>query len=422
MRLFFVVVFTLATPLVAQHNGFIQRGDETRFPIGFYEVPGDAAGLQRMAAAGVNLVRCGSVKDLDRAHAAGIQGWVSLPFQSGATEQMRADILQYRDHPALVVWEGPDEIVWNFTAYSGLFRDAKVHPYKGAWADQDPAAVAYAKEQAAIILPKINAATALIRELDTRQLPIWINEANDSDAIYVRQYYPNVDITGCDLYPVKAGDRDLARMADSTERWNRVGEGRPVWMVLQAFSWSELGMDPPRPLAYPSFEESRFMAYDVIAHGAEGILYWGSQFLQSGACRAALYAVTGELAALQGFLTAPAMPGISVNLVEAPVLAPQRGVHSIARVHGGEALIVLINEDRGAHMAVEVNGLDAIEGRELHLLYGDESLVVTQGRIMTRMPRQMVKVFATSTTFESPDRSGRDYPGEPESDRPAAKE
>lgn len=408
----------LAVPglAAAEQDGFLHRDGKTLFPIGCYELPGSEAGIQRMADAGINLLRCGSPEELDRVQAAGIYGWVSLPFHAGATDKLRADVERYRHHPALAVWEGPDEIVWNFTAYSGLYRNGTVH-YRDAWWDQHPGAVNYAAEQAAVVIPNINAATALISALDEADRPIWINEANESDALYVRQYFENVDITGADLYPVKAGDRDLPRMADSTEYWNSVGEGRPVWMVLQAFSWSELEMDPPRPLAYPSFDESRFMAYDVIAHGAKGILYWGSAYLKSEDFRTGLYAVTRELSALQPFLTAPEMSGVKVQLVEAPRREPQRGVHRIARQVDGEVLLVLINEDTHRHMAVEVSGLEAFEGRELQLLYGGESVTVKNGRVMTRMPHQMVKVFATSRRFESADHTGRDYSGEPASDR-----
>ena len=94
------------------------------FPIGSYELPGDEPGLRAMARAGFNLVRCHSRQDLDRAAAAGLRGWMPLPLQVGTEGgKLRQIVEAVKDHPALAVWEGPDEVVWNFTAYSGLFAN-----------------------------------------------------------------------------------------------------------------------------------------------------------------------------------------------------------------------------------------------------------------------------------------------------------
>jgi hypothetical protein len=116
----------------------------------------------------------------------------------------------------------------------------------------------------------------LIRTLDKSKRQIRINEAAKSDLKFVRQYIDHIDITGCDIYPVREGSRDVAVLGDATERWKKVGRNtKPVWMVLQAFSWSELGdYYGHKTIAYPSLAESRFMAYDAIVHGARGILYW----------------------------------------------------------------------------------------------------------------------------------------------------
>ena len=113
----------------------------------------------------------------------------------------------------------------------------------------------------------------VFRQLDQRRRPIWINEAQRSDVYYVRQYLDFVDITGCDIYPVKSQERPITRIGGGVERWKQVGAGMPVWMVLQAFSWHELGeYYGVKEPAYPTFSESQFMAYDAIIHGASGIL------------------------------------------------------------------------------------------------------------------------------------------------------
>ena len=170
------------------------------------------------------------------------------------------------------------------------------------------------------------------------------------------------------------------RVADATDRWRQVGKGRPVWMVLQAFSWNDLDDEHGDIAAFPTFAESRLMAYACITHGARGILYWGSSYLKSEgkeAFRKSLYALTSELAALHPFLTAPVEPYVTGQVTDdgrtdIPSPVSSRGVSVTARRTGRDWLVVLVNEDEYAHMGVEVVGLDALNGTEFIELYGDE--------------------------------------------------
>lgn len=406
------LVFALAlSPLArAGQDGFLHPHGQPLFPIGFYSAPDDEAAFADMADAGVNLIHCGNIAELDRAHGYGVYGWVTLPMHTELTPEGEQRITEVLDHPALAVWEGPDEMVWNFTTYSGLVRSG-VHERKGEWWDQTPRATTYAREQAATIMPNIHRWAARIRELDSQKRPIWFNEAYTSDAIYVRQYLDVVDITGCDLYPVKAVSRNIAEVGDFTERFNKVGRNMPVWMVLQGFSWHELKEKEGEnlPEAYPTFTESRFMAWNAITHGAKGVLYWGSAFTKNEAFRQSLYAVTSELAALQPFLTEPDAKSVNINLIEEPVQTPRRGVSHAARYLDGEAVIVLVNEDDVTHFGTEVQGLDALNGRSLNLLYGSETPVVLEGAFLTRLLPHEVKVFSTTQEVASTRLTGRDF-------------
>lgn len=397
-----------AFPAHAQPDGFLAKDGARLFPIGFYELPGEDAALQAMAGAGVNLVHCHSREDLDRIQAVGMLGVFPLPFQNGDTDALRARVTSVADHPALAVWEGPDEVVWNFTAYSGLHKKLEVHKTPGEWWRQTPEAVAYAGEQAARIMPKMRAAVDMIRGMDTRARPVWINEAVNSDTYYVRQYMDFIDITGCDSYPIGEKKRDVASLGRITERWKQVGRGKPVWMVLQAFSWDELGdYYGAKKTVYPTFDESRFMAYDVITHGARGILYWGSRYLKSDEFRQSLYALTSELAALQPFLVAPDVPDTRLSVVEVPDEKTVPHVQMLARKAQEDWLIILVNEDNDSHMGVVVEGLNALDGQDFHLLYGAENTAIAHGELITRMQGHEVKVFCTDRKWETPRREGR---------------
>jgi predicted methyltransferase len=391
--------------------GFLIKDGRALFPIGCYELPKDDAELGRMARAGMNLVRCGNRSDLDRVAAVGMLGWIVIPMQQGASDAVRKKIQSVVTHPALAIWEGPDEVVHNFTAWSGLYRTKKIYKSRDAWPKQSPEAVAYSEEQGRQIIPKLHEAIALIRTLDRDKRQVWINEAANSDLKFVRRYIDHIDITGCDIYPVKADSQKVAVIGDATERWKKVGRNeKPVWMVLQAFSWSELGdYYGHKTVAYPSFAESRFMAYDAIVHGARGILYWGSHYLKSSEFRQSLYALTSELAALQPVLVADDYPQAHVALVELEPDSSARGVRISVRRSGREWAVILVNEDDRSYLGVDVTGLNELNGRTLELLYGSEQATVEHGELVTRIKPLEVKVFATTRKWETELREGRDF-------------
>ncbi len=406
----FLLVLTFATTALTE-SGLISRNKQTLFTIGFYELPADDAALQAMASAGVNLVRCRSKKDLDRVYAVGLLGWMPVNFASEDVNALRQQVQEVKDHPALAVWEGPDEIVHNFTAASALYRTKGVYKSPDAWRLQLPEAVEYSDEQAQQIIPRMSENIQLVRSLDQSNRQIWINEAANSDLKFVRQYLDFVDITGCDIYPVHENRRDIAAVGDAVERWKKVGRNqKPVWMVLQAFAWSELGdYYGEKTAAYPSFSESRFMAYDAIVHGAKGILYWGSHYLKSEAFRQSLYALTSELATLQPFWQVPEYSDAKLLNVQMRANPDDRGVKMSVRKVANDWLIILVNEDNKHYLGIEVSGLDEIEGITLELLYGTEKYTIRKGELVTRIKPFEVKLFATSRNWETSARMGRNF-------------
>lgn len=394
----------------AKARAFLQKDGQTLFPIGFYELPMDDAELQRYVQSGVNLFRCSNQADLDRVAAAGAQGWVPVNLTLGKDPQLRAKVAAIVEHPALAVWEGPDEVVHNFTRASALYRKLHIYQSRDEWVRQTPNAIAYSEKKAREIMPAMHQAIDMIRDLDTHNRPIWINEATNSDLKFVRQYIDAIDITGADIYPVKENKRDVAVVGDVTGRWNKVGKNKKaVWMVLQAFSWNELGdYFGAKHAAYPSFVESRFMAYDAIVHGAGAILYWGSHYLKNPDFRQSLLTLTSELAALQPFLVARDLP-VHVELVEWVHKADDRGVRVTTRRHGEDWIVILVNEDKRAHLGIDLTGLDLLNGKTLHLLYGKEKSKIKDGELITRLTPLQVKVFATSRKWQSQQLDERDF-------------
>jgi hypothetical protein len=363
-----------------------------------------------MAAAGINLVHCNNRSDLDRAQSAGLKGWISISVQQGDTPELRQRIESVADHPALAVWEGPDEIVWTFTAYSSLAKSVGIT--RDDWNNQTEKAVRYSEEQAAQIIPKMHEGIAAIRQLDPHDRPFWMNEAADSDLKFVRRYAGACDVIGCDYYAVRSTGTDLQSVGRLVDRWEAVGRGLPVWMVLQGFSWHTA--HPQRTRLYPTFAESRFMAYDSLVHGARAILYWGTNMIDEPKFRQSLLALTSELSALQPFLVGEPHDGVRVTVVDDLFDPPgSRGVRVRLLRHGTDCLLILVNEDPHRHLGVDVTGLELLAGRELKQLFGAETATVSQAGFSTRLLGYEVKLFATNAErYESSRTDGRAYRGE----------
>jgi hypothetical protein len=100
----------------------------------------------------------------------------------------------------------------------------------------------------------------------------------------VRAYSRASDITGLDIYPVPEGtghnnlpNKTISCVGDYTDLcFKLVWHKKPVWMILQAFGWSEgegrkLNDASPRP----NEKQLRFMVWNAITHGATGIFWFG---------------------------------------------------------------------------------------------------------------------------------------------------
>ncbi len=406
--------------VLGQGGGFIVKDGKTFFPIGSYDLPKEDAKLTELAAAGFNFIRCNSKEALDRAQSVGMLGWVPLNFAGGVTDDFKSRVNAVAGHPALAVWEGPDEIVWGFTGGSGLYRDLKVHEKPSAWWEQTPGAVKYATERSATVIPNMIGAISYIRKVDPDKRQVWINEACQSDAGYIRQYLDQIDITGCDIYPVK-NLRDSGPAVRSSvdeirfyaNRFMQIGRNKPVYMVSQGFSWPELGgLQGNQPPSYPSFAESRYMAYTAIVHGAKGINYWGMRYSKSEEFLQSVYAVVSELSALQPFLTAPVpQQDVHMRIIQSTYGDPDGLASAMVRQSGEDRLVIVINESDFCQMGVMVENLEGMDGLKLYELYGDDEVMVSHEEISLRMKAREVKVFATDRKWETRRLEGRNYAG-----------
>ena len=378
---------------------------DTHFAIGMYELPNADSELKKMAEAGINLVHANNHTDLDRLHAFGMKGWISLSVQEGLSDHLRNRASSVWNHPALAVWEGPDEIIWTFTAYS--FLKDRAGFTREDWENQKPIATRYAETIGTELLYRMRQSIEWLKHNDPERHPFWMNEAADSDAFYARDYVDSIDIIGCDYYAVRATGTDMQSGGRLVGRWDAIGKGRPVWLVLQGFSWHTIR--PDRDRLYPSFAQSRYLAYDAIVHGAKGILYWGTNTIDDPEFRQSLYALTSELSRIGPYLISPIRKAVPAQIIPDLFEPEAKGVKALLYQLEGEQLLIVLNLDKHRHLAVEIGDLKSLNGQRLHLLYGNEMPIPKDGTIITRLQAEEVKVFATDPTLARGIQEGRQY-------------
>lgn len=388
-----IPVWTAAQTRLDDDGTLVVNG-RRRFILGCYYNPEDATVLQDMARNGLNLVYCKPDRSaLDQAQRAGLYGWINTGGDLDLSENnavksknLTSLITGLKDHPALAVWEAPDEAAWNLF-YPNLEKKIRQENMTESTLDS----LQQQHDQAAKRLcAGFRQGVALLRDLDPAR-PIWFNHAPRNSRQQLAPFSALADIIGCDIYPIRVGhtehsdltDRTLSCVGAYTDLMQATAPAKPVWMVLQAFSWDKLvNRQPPYdPQGFPTYAESRFMAYDAIVHGATGLLWWGSfNSSPQAAFWRAILSVTREIADLEPFLTAPELKQL-LTVAPAPMAASQpTRVGCTFRQWQNDYLLVVLQEDNEQY--VKVSGLQCLNGRTLYEIGSRNSYVVQQGRLL----------------------------------------
>lgn len=168
---------------------------------------------------------------------------------SRTRELFAEDLVKISKHPALLAYFGADEPAW-----AGAPLESMTEVYE------------------------------MIKKWDPYH-PVYVNEAPVVNSMSALKTYAKIaDVYGIDIYPVPEGsmhgsldrNRTLSSVGDYVDICHQIVDFRkPVWMILQSFAWAQCHNPdlPPEKAVYPTWEQSRFMAYQAIAHGATGIIY-----------------------------------------------------------------------------------------------------------------------------------------------------
>lgn len=325
-------------------DGMLRISGRREFILGLYQVPKGDSSLREAAAAGFNLInRPATRAAYDEAHALGLRGWSalgSLPAtnRAEAEQRLRRTIEELRAHPALLAWETEDEptFVW-----------------------QKPTTLRVPAEQ-------LNATAAFIRSLDPTH-PIYLNHSPTNLPATLRAYNPGADIVATDIYPViphgirelyalwpdgRQGDlldNSLSQVGRYADKLRAVaGPGRAVFMVLQAFAWEKLReKDPDAAMVlYPTAAQLRFMAWQSVVHGVNGIVWWGLSYTPPEApLWNDLKSVARELAQVRDALAAPSAK-LPLRLVYHDTgHSLDRGLEWLAKPAGRDTLLIAVNAD-----------------------------------------------------------------------------
>ncbi|MCP4642710.1 MAG: hypothetical protein GY851_19850 [bacterium] len=255
-----------------------------------------------------------------------------------------------KDHPALAILESVDEPAWDY---------GKVGPRIPA----EPFVEAY----------------PIIKQADPNHL-MYMNHAPTNLVKTMRAYNGGTDIVAMDIYPVNPGDlkpmyalfedghqgdlnnMTLSQVGDYADKMRHVtGPNRPLFMVLQGFSWEMLRKEEERDeskVLYPTHYQTRFMAYQSIIKGANGILYWGTHYTpQPSECWDSIKLVVRELADLAGPLAERNEP-ITVDFDYHEMgRSVDDGVQIRAKRYDGKLYLFTCNADKNPCKAT-VSGLN----------------------------------------------------------------
>ncbi|MHC4123559.1 MAG: beta-galactosidase, partial [Planctomycetota bacterium] len=317
-------------------------------------------------------------------------------------------ITKYKDHPALLTWEIQDEILWNtwlkpnswtFGAQQKELREliekakgnssedkinqlnkmlekANSYTHRGLWEKgeklYDSLWAELGKEhpepemklskrdaRTSSLIERLKRGCALVRQLDPHH-PIWVNHAPRNSLRSLRQFNKIVDVVSLDIYPAPTYrtiahsdmiNQSLSSVGLYTRRLRASAPGKPAWMILHGFGWRDLKNAPcygSQDLQWgrrPNLVELRLMVFDAILNGANGIIYYGTSFIERDSqLWKNVLKVSKELRALESVVLAKPsakIPSVTTGNTHGSVDGPE--IQLMLRKTGKDWVLIMIN-------------------------------------------------------------------------------
>ena len=355
-------------------DGMLLIKGERKFIIGSYYLPKTETPFESLASNGYNYVRVGPNKgQLDKASEFNLMTWIT----TGSIKQDRSDttritelVMSFKDHPSLLFWEMVDEpaFTWNSAEQRVLPQEMQVtYDY--------------------------------IKKIDSEHLII-TNHGPVNLISTLQKYNSSTDLVACDVYPViphgiiptfalypdgLQGDLlnpYISQVGEYVDKMKKVvNNAKPVFMVLQGFSWEMLKKEDVRDtsmILYPTYDESRFMAYNAIVHGANGLVYWGTHSTpQPSPFMDNLNKVTKELAEMQDVLAAQPIELAIKKEYHELMYSVDTGVEIMVKKVNGKTYMLTVNSDKN-RVKVTFSGLSDFNGASV--LSENRNLEIRDGK------------------------------------------
>lgn len=347
------------------------------FIIGTYHLPKTDKPYETLAINGFNLVHVPVEKQaLDLARANNIKAWITTGYIKNSSDKKSEAHIQniidhYKDHPSLLFWEMADEpaFKWNH-AEASITPEPLINTYK------------------------------YIKTFDTDH-PVYTNHGPVNLISTLQKYNPSTDVVACDIYPVVPHDIKptyalypdgfqgdllntyISQVGEYTDKMKKVTRNsKPLFMILQAFAWEMLKPEAERDsskVLYPTYEQTRFMAFNAIVHKANGVIYWGSSYTpQSSEFMDNLYKVTRELSGMKEILAAKTVfPDIRKTYHELRY-SIDTGVEILAKELDGTLYLLTVNSDKNP-VRISISRLNGFN--KAQVLHEDRELEISNGEI-----------------------------------------
>jgi hypothetical protein len=191
---------------------------------------------------------------LDWAGQHGMYVWLNLnelsQFATGDTNtaaSLKNLVDTFRNHPALGLWKNYDEAWWGGISVQNLLNGYNV-----------------------------------IKGEDTNH-PVEQTHAPRGTVSNLVPYNVAADVIAVDIYPVVASgsasnppitNTQVSQVGDWANEIAQVAGGQKEFWVVEQIAFS--GTTPPsHTLVFPTYQQSRFMAYQAIINGARGLMFFG---------------------------------------------------------------------------------------------------------------------------------------------------
>ena len=363
------------------------------------KAPDGGDGWKELASAGINWMRIGGADIawddagvakykaiMDAAARVGIFGQFNLrdlsslpddpplppPYEGGEEggreAKLRQVVTMFKDHPATLAWKGIDEPAWGKQPVPPMLRAYK-----------------------------------LIKELDPMH-PVIVTHAPRNTLRELRAYNPTCDVTGLDIYPVsvpmgKHGhfpNRQISVVGDYTKWMVELAEGKkPILMILQ-ITYS--GTTPPKNiLVRPTFDQQRYMTYQAIIDGANGIMWFGGYIVLNerdeklgfnwtyfDEVLRPLLKEIGPGSELYSVITATASSNVALKVEGA------EDIELLARKVNGNAYILAAKRE-GPEATVRISGLTG--GGEADVMFENRKVKLVNGVIEDTFKPNAVHVY-----------------------------